>query len=488
MIAFAVTGCATGSGHDTSDARPLPGGPVTESSADPPTTTDEGNNVRLAALNDAVRNAHDDAVSNDLTTSAIQPVSQDITLPLPDDSTRDSLERIALDQNPRLVQLYREYQAAAARSRYVDRLPDPKLGANVFGAPLETASGSQRANLSINQMIPWLGRLNAQQQQACFEALAIAADYESERLQVLSQLRSGWLRLYVLDQQIEVTTANQQLLESLTKVANGRVAAGRATQGDVLLGTLELSKLEERVLVLRRRRQSVTSEINRLVGRHADTPIDGPDQIDVGIPAITSREILQQALESQPAIQAARLRTQATRWGLEVARLNRRPDFTLSANYFVTDDNRPTSTIVGVGDDPWSVGLQVSVPLWADKYDAMEQEAGWKHSASHDSLESIEDRLDSLIVDLVAETNRAAETARLYRQTILPQARQTLEADQQAYANLSVEFDRVMQGFRNLLTLELGYHEAIGDLGIAVTHLRQAAGTDIPLKPLAQAN
>ncbi|MBT6154885.1 MAG: hypothetical protein HOH82_09395 [Planctomycetaceae bacterium] len=73
------------------------------------------------------------------------------------------LEQIAIEQNPRLTRLEQEYQAAAARSHFVDKLPDPKLGANVFGDPIETASGSQRANMNLSQTIPWLGKLNAKQ-------------------------------------------------------------------------------------------------------------------------------------------------------------------------------------------------------------------------------------------------------------------------------------------------------------------------------------
>ena len=65
-------------------------------------------------------------------------------------------------QNPTLVRLSREYQAARAKVRYIDELPDPKLGANFFISPIETAAGSQRANLTLSQMLPWLPRLDAQ--------------------------------------------------------------------------------------------------------------------------------------------------------------------------------------------------------------------------------------------------------------------------------------------------------------------------------------
>jgi len=410
------------------------------------------------------------------------------TEPIPEMTAEDpqqqslaALEEKALNQNPTLVRLYREYLAASSRSRYVDKLPDPSVGANVFINPIETAAGAQRANIGVSQMIPWLSKLDAEEQRACFEAMAISADYRAERLRVLAGVRTGWYRLYVIDKQIETTTANQLLLESLIEVANARVATGTASQGDVLLGTLELSRLEERLLIYRRQRTAVETEINRLVTQHAETRITVPETIAVQVPQWTSTGVFQVARHSQPDFQAAELRTQATRWGIEVARLNRRPNFTFSANYFPTDDNRPQSSVVNVGEDPWSLGVHMSVPIWGAKYRAMQDEATWKHFASHDSLKELTDRYDALIVDLLTEAHRAAETATLYKETILPQARQTLQADQESYANAAVEFDRVVRDYRSLLTLELGYHQAIGDLAVMIAQIRRAAGQDLPI-------
>ena len=92
-------------------------------------------------------------------------------------------------------------------------------------------------------------------------------------------------------------------------------------------------------------------------------------------------------------------------------------------------------------------------------------------------------RYDSLLRDLWEQAKAANETATLYEDTILPQARDTLDADQESYANGNVEFDRVIRDFRSVVTLELGYHRAIGQLATAVARIRQATG--IELEPVA---
>mgnify|MGYP002622607833 CR=1 FL=1 len=402
------------------------------------------------------------------------------------DSSLEQLETDAIAGNPAIRMLRQEAAAARARSAYMDKLPDPTLGANVFAHPIETAAGSQRANMSVMQMLPWLGRLDAQARQACFEALALQQAYASERLKVIGDVRSQWYRLFVLGKQIETNQAHQETLALLIDVANARVATGQASQGDVLLGTLELSKLNEELLTLRQQVATTTAELNRIAGRPAEHPVAIPQQADVALPDWSHGLLRQIAEEQQPEIAAARLRMQATRWGIEVARLKRRPDVSLSASWFAIDDNRPSSSIVAVGRDAWSVGAQVSVPWGHCKYDAMEREAEWKHAASHASADAVQQRYDALLRDLWERAILTDQTATLYRDTLIPQARQTLSTDQQSYANGNVEFDRIIRDFRNLLVLELGYHRAIGELAMTLARIQQAVGMDLAVPAAAR--
>ncbi|MBW3599378.1 MAG: TolC family protein, partial [Planctomycetes bacterium] len=262
------------------------------------------------------------------------------------------LEASAAVNNPTLRRMQQETAAAWARVGYVGKLPDPTFGFNIFGHPIETAAGSQRANFSLMQMIPWLSRLGAQEQQAGFEAWVRESEYAAERLRVIGDIRAAWFKLYVLAKQIETIEANKTLLQSLIDTANARVAAG-GPQGDVLLGMLELSSLEEQLIDFRRQIVAVKAELNRLAGRDPWTPIAAPSALDASLPAWTPKMLREIAIANQPAIAAAQFEAEATRWGVEVARLKRRPDVSLNAGWFVMDDNRPPSAIVDVGEDAW---------------------------------------------------------------------------------------------------------------------------------------
>ena len=389
------------------------------------------------------------------------------------------LEALARTANPKLVALLQTANAAAAKTRYVDRLPDPTVGVNAFGHPIETAAGSQRASLAVKQLIPWLDRLNAQQQQAAFEAMVLRQKYAAERLRVTGDLRARYYQLYVLARQIETVEANQLLLQQLIDIIMPRVETGNATQGDVLLAELERDRLEEQLITLHQRVKSTQADINRLVNRPADTPVAVPDRLDVSPPDWSHGLLVGIARERQPVIAAAQLQSHATRWGVRVAELRRRPDLQIGATWFFTDSNRPASPIVDIGRDAWSIGATVSLPLDHAKYDAIEQEALWKHAASRSLIQDTLREFDARLLDLLEQARAAAETSRLYVDTIIPDAQQTLEADLDSLSNGAVEFDRVIKDFRSLLTLEFGYHRAVGDLAIAIARIRQAVGVDL---------
>jgi outer membrane protein TolC len=131
------------------------------------------------------------------------------------------------------------------------------------------------------------------------------------------------------------------------------------------------------------------------------------------------------------------------------------------------------------GNDSWTLGVSTTLPIWHREYDAMISEASRQHFAAHASEDEVAVRLDAALRDLWEQALAAQQTLELYENTILPQARQTFEADQQSLANNTVTFDRVIRDYRTLLSLELGYHRALGQLATALARIQQTVGVDL---------
>jgi outer membrane protein TolC len=202
-----------------------------------------------------------------------------------------------------------------------------------------------------------------------------------------------------------------------------------------------------------------------------------PPKIDADLPDWSHEMLRDVAFERQPELNAARLQTAATRWGIEVARLKRRPDLSFGVGWVVMD--APGATEPAAGRDSVTLAASASIPLWHRKYDAMVSDASREHYAAHASEDEISLRLDALLRDLWEQARASQQTVELYENTIIPQARQTFEADQASLINNTVTFDRVIRDYRTLLTLELGYHRALGQLATSIARIRQAVGDDL---------
>jgi outer membrane protein TolC len=221
------------------------------------------------------------------------------------------------------------------------------------------------------------------------------------------------------------------------------------------------------------------ANLNRLLNRPAVTSIVVPTEIQPVAPDWTLDALRQTAWEHQPDIAAAQLRAHAASWGVRVAELERRPDVTLNLDWMVMSPQKEPGMPAFGGQDSVQIGAMVNVPLWHEKYDAMRDEAVRDSVARRFSLADVQRQYEAMIAELLEQARAASRTASLYTSTMLPQARQTFEADQRAYVGPgTVEFDRVVEDFRTVLTLEEGYHRAIGEWAIAVARIEQAVARD----------
>lgn len=402
------------------------------------------------------------------------------TLPEPksDADHLGNMVQQAIANHPELRRLRATAGEAWARVPQAKALPDPMAQGTVFGEPMMMADGETRGTFMISQTIPSLKRLDARAQQASFEALMNQQAVLAAEQRITADVQEAWYRLSLLEKLLQLNEANEQLLRSLVTIASSQIEVGRATAGDVILATLELSRIEEERVQLRQQVASRTAILNRLLNRPADQPISTISQLtdtdaDPSLATETSLDALRAiALEQQPEIAMARLRTEATAWGIRIAKLERVPDLTLRYEHMFMSMNPGMH-----GSDPWQVGAGINVPLSSKKYNAVRQEAAHKHFAAHAGVEEVIRANETMLLDFLEQARAAERTASLYQQTILPQIRQALDADQRAYGQGAVQFERVTANARNLLTAESAYHRAVTDKAISLARLEQAAGS-----------
>ena len=138
--------------------------------------------------------------------------------------TPDSLLQIAVANNQELQALRLSYQAALEKAPQVSQLPNPEVGVGAFILPVETRLGPQRARLSLTQMFPWFGTLQAQEDWALAEAHALFERIAGLELALKYRIDQAYFGLYELTATQKILQESIGLLQALKEVAEAKSA------------------------------------------------------------------------------------------------------------------------------------------------------------------------------------------------------------------------------------------------------------------------
>ena len=234
--------------------------------------------------------------------------------------------RLALRRNPAIRAPEQKVRRLANRIPQATSLDDPVVRVAPFGEMAETAAGQVSVMTGVSQKLPLPAKLDTRGRIAGQAVAEAVQALERVRLEVVGDTRRAWWSFYYAARAIEVTRRNGELLSQLRDVAEAKYRAGTATQQDVLRASLEMSNLDNELIVLEQRQTTARAMLNRMidrpVGSYLPVPVPrNPDAFELRL-----EELLAQARKINPRIHMVRERIEGWRERRELARLNRWPD------------------------------------------------------------------------------------------------------------------------------------------------------------------
>lgn len=143
--------------------------------------------------------------------------------------TFDQYLEEAVDNNFALQSSFKQYQASLERTNQIT-LENPQLNIGVFTKPMELLMGNQRAEASVMQMFPWFGMLKTQKDEATLMAEAKYEEFRQQRNLLLFQVKETYFQLQQLQNTIDITESNLQILQSLEELAIIRYQGGNTSE------------------------------------------------------------------------------------------------------------------------------------------------------------------------------------------------------------------------------------------------------------------
>jgi outer membrane protein TolC len=134
-------------------------------------------------------------------------------------------------------------------------------------------------------------------------------------------------------------------------------------------------------------------------------------------------------------------------------------------------------------EDHMVVGMiSVTLPIWREKYAAGVREAQLRHEAA---LKMRGDRENMLAADLKMAAFGLRDATRkiaLYRDTLLPKARESLQSVEAAFRTGSANFVDLVDARRTLLEFQLMYERSLVDHAVRLAEIEMLVGRPLPRK------
>ncbi len=395
---------------------------------------------------------------------------------LPPDAGPQDYVRLALERSPAIEAARQKVARLRAQVPQVTSLDDPEFTVAPIGQMAETAEGQVEVMTGISQTLPAPGKLAARGRVAQQEAEVAVRELEQVRLGVAADTRRAYWSYYDATRGIEVVQRDRDLMRQFHASAEARYKAGTAAQQDVLRASVELSDLENKQLLLEQQRTSSAGMLNSLLDRRVDAALPAPPRADLPPAPEHLDSLLAQAAANNPQLAAIHQRIQASREKLKLARLQRSPDLTVSVNYnAVSADGHAMSA---TGQDQWWLGFGINLPLWHAKLDAAERQALRGLFENIAELTARHNRVAFLVQDALTRVQTQQKLAVMFRDVIIPQAKQAVAAAESGYRAGRVEFLTVVDNWRKQLDFELAYHRSVAQLHQDLAELDRVIGHD----------
>ncbi len=324
----------------------------------------------------------------------------------------------------------------------------------------------------LQQEVPISGKNLSRARAATAEAGAVFEDFRRTQLDLLSRARAAFHRLANEYAQLEVNQRNVDLLNQFAEVNRQRYEVGNASQADVLTAQTDAAKLLEAQSDIFRRISDAQSQLNVLMNRPAQSPLAQPSQSPFQPPHFSLQTLQAVALTARPEMQRAQNRVEAERFRVELANRQRFPDPTL-------DVQAQRYNEAGQAVSELDVGVSIGLPfLNPRKYSASVIEARRNFESARHELEATRTQTLGLVRDQLTKIETAAHHYELYRDKILPLARQAVQSNRVAYETSSANFLELITAQRVLQDVESAHVNHLAEYQVAVAELDAIVGIE----------
>ena len=356
---------------------------------------------------------------------------------------------------------------------------------NAFTKQLDTKVGPVRHKEMTAMKFPFPDTLALKGQIITEDVRIAQKEFEIVLRDLVTEIRLAYYDYLFLVEVTHINEENRKLLQQMIAIAQTKFRVGQGKYSNVIMAQVELSKLANVIITLEEQRETIIARLNTLLNVSADLPLGVPMPIGEERVISTLTELYELAVQKRQEIQKQKLLISKMGLVLEMAKQMTYPDPTLGASYF---ENRSMPDLTHTQKMPMTFMTQRTLnptnTAWFRHRDSYIREMDVKIEAMEHKVKDLESSLRFVVKKHHFGMETANRSIRLYRQTLLPQAKQALDAANTAYQAAQIDFLSFLDAQRTLLSLRIEEQRALRDYRQHLAQLEQAVGMIVSKQPL----
>ena len=389
--------------------------------------------------------------------------------------TLAQIEAEALANNPDLQATVQQTRIAEARIGSAASLDDPQFGYRAWSTPIfQPWNVNQTQHMfMLSQTVPARGKRELRYLIASDDKEIQALAVDAKKREISSMVRQAFYRLLLSYDQTRIHHDEVMLAERTIEATRIQYTAGKASQLDVLKAGTAHSRLAEHRIMFEREADAARAELNTLMGRSPDEPleIDGEYGLLVRMPS--SEELQTLAFANRPELLAFDAMRKQGRRKVQLAQKSLSPEFMISAGYMLM----PSGSMNRSG---WMGEFTMTLPwLNRGKHDSEIRQAQEELSAIELEYRKQRSAIAREIRDAVIRAEAAKKAVDLYRETLAPDIQGLSRAATVQYQTNQGDLRQVLDTQAMSFDIDYALFEALSNYEQSLAELERAIGAPL---------
>ena len=369
----------------------------------------------------------------------------------------------AIENNPELQTLLQNIDARKAIKLQSGLKPNPELGfeaENIFGSNGYSGLNSGEITASISHNILLAGKINKRVKVAEMEITLAEWDYESKRLEVITDIRRSFTKALTTQKIIKKNNELIKISNKLIQDLKARVEAGRISPAEVSRAQIILNMLQIDINRLEAEYDSAIFELTTLINT-PDLPIELLKGELKNITNLPDYDFLFSNLNNNPDIKRFSGEFDKQKAVIKYEESKAIPDLTVSAGFKRLNE---------VNANTFLIGASIPLPIFNRNQGSI-QEAQIRLNQTTKEFETVKNKLTLQLKLYYNRLETLISIAQKLKNESIPDAEKTFEIIQKG--NLVGRFTMldVLDAERTLFEIQNQYLDTLGNINIVVVEI-----------------